>query len=189
MMALFQKLKLSDAVVRFSWLKESSCFSNLSVHDQSKKNNAEESPPASHLGLLVKAAPRESIYISLTWMVSHGRHYFQTTLENTGHLLGTLLSQAQLDAIVRKEREQILAIQLESVAAIPRRKKDIPRVEKNGSLTVSLGWNEYSEKHCSYAVFPVEFHREMRIVPLCVLGSSQACCLCSPSNERGPSAI
>lgn len=86
----------------------------------------------------MKASPSESVSISLPRMVSHGLHYFQMTLENIGHLLGTLLPQTELDARVRKKREQILGIQLESLAAIPKRKEDIPHVEKNRSLSVSL---------------------------------------------------
>lgn len=64
------------------------------------------------------------------------------TLENIGRLLGTLLPQTELDATVRKQREQILGMQLESLATIPKRKEDIPHVEKNRSLPVSLVLNE-----------------------------------------------
>lgn len=59
-------------------------------------------------------------------------------LENIRHWLGTLLLQTELDAIVRKEREQLLGIQLESLAAIPKRKEDIPHIEENRSLSMSL---------------------------------------------------
>lgn len=57
-----------------------------------------------------------------------------------------------------------------------RERGDILYLERNRSLYVSLIRNEQREKNCLYAGFPVEFHREIRIVPLCMLSSSQTCC-------------
>lgn len=38
-------------------------------------------------------------------------------------------------------------------------------------------------------LFSQRFHGEVRIVPLCILSSSQIWCLCSPRNDQAPSAI
>ena len=63
-------------------------------------------------------------------------------LEGTRFQLGALLSQTKLDAIVRKKRKYISGSQVETLAAVPERKVDVPYLGKDRSLSASLLWDE-----------------------------------------------
>lgn len=155
------------------------------------RSERQEASQHSPFSALPKATPGDFCVhlfdqVGVTWslLFPHGTRQFCIS---AGH---SALPRPNWGAIGRKKkRNRYWAGNWKSWQQYLRERGGILYLEKNRSLYVSLIRTSRERKIACVAGFPVEFHREIRIVPPCMLSSSQIYCPCSPSRDHGPSAV